>query len=53
MATVESSLTTKAIFLEVILIVESLPAIGTAFHGICETIGSMLKLLLELLWSEK
>ena len=50
---VAESFLTGAIFLEVTLIVESLPAFDTAFHGIRETIGSMLKLLLELLWSKK
>ena len=53
MAVLVESSSTGAIFLEVTLIVESLPAFDTAFHGICEAIISMLELLLELLWSKK
>ena len=53
MAVLVESSSTGARFLEVILIVESLPAFDTTSHGICEAIISMPKLLLELLWSKK
>jgi len=35
------------------MIIESLSAYGTAFHELCQSIFGVLKLLLELLWSEK